>query len=357
MPKFTRRLKNALHGLTTADGEFICLDTLITDEKSFNQRMEAILAKKQDMGELVTLLRQSEQKFQAMVEGLSDYAVIFVSTPRLEKIIYINQGYEKIWGRKTQSLYDNPRSFLDLVHPDDLTYVVPNFRNSAETGDWHLSYRIVRDDGDIRYILDTGHPIFDHGEHIGQIGIAIDITDQMIQKEQLQDALNELQLSNEKLEKAVRIDHLTGALNRQAILDEVEKEWRRHRRYNSQASLLFIDLNQFKEINDQYGHLFGDRVLTTIATHLRKNVRDTDFIGRFGGDEFLILLPDSDARQAQQAVDKLLSDNLAIDLDDNHTVVISFSIGIADLSQQPASVNHWLDHADRHMYANKRPQH
>lgn len=100
------------------------------------------------------------------------------------------------------------------------------------------------------------------------------------------------------------MDPLTGVANRRWIMDELERELERSRRHNLDLSVIMVDLDHFKAINDTHGHLVGDRVLKTAASVLSETVRMTDMVGRYGGEEFLILLPDTDREAAREVAER-----------------------------------------------------
>jgi len=100
-------------------------------------------------------------------------------------------------------------------------------------------------------------------------------------------------------------DDLTGLLTRKRILELLEIELEKARRYKRDLSLIMMDLDFFKEINDSYGHQFGDKVLRKIGDILQQNTRNLDLVGRYGGEEFLLILPEIDSEKASLAAEKL----------------------------------------------------
>lgn len=119
-------------------------------------------------------LAQSEERFRMMAETIPD--VFWMSTPGVEKMLYVSPAYEKIWGRSLEDLYKSPKSFIDAVHPEDLKKVVAALGDHAK-GFWNLEYRISQPNGSIRWIMDRGFPVCDRqGNIILMTGVATDIT-------------------------------------------------------------------------------------------------------------------------------------------------------------------------------------
>lgn len=149
-----------------------------------------------------------------------------------------------------------------------------------------------------------------------------------------------------------RIDFLTGLCNRREFFALAEQERLRAARYGKCISVAYIDLDSFKEVNDKLGHSAGDAVLVDIATELRRNLRATDVVARMGGDEFVILLPETDASAARTAIEKLRG--LLLDLSQQRNWPITYSIGLVTFEQAPRSTDDMIGEADRLMYSIKR---
>jgi len=113
---------------------------------------------------------------------------------------------------------------------------------------------------------------------------------------------------NQELKRQSTVDVLTGVYNRSFFLQKVEDEVQRASRYGRDLSLVFIDIDNFKEVNDQHGHLAGDWILRELGSLFRRTVRNADVVGRYGGDEFVWLLPETDLKMAVQAADKLVGE-------------------------------------------------
>lgn len=171
-------------------------------------------------------------------------------------------------------------------------------------------------------------------------------------------ALEKLQHENETLREQLRIDQLTGVFNRFALGEVLECELERFHRCGRQSTLVVIDLNHFKHINDTFGHTVGDRLLAHTADYLASQLRTIDMIARLGGDEFAILLRDTSSSDAQYVAAKLRAEAPQFTYTDaaekQTSIALDFAIGVADLSSQLDSVDAWFDAADRAMYLHKR---
>jgi diguanylate cyclase (GGDEF)-like protein len=122
---------------------------------------------------------------------------------------------------------------------------------------------------------------------------------------QVQHSLRRLHEQAERLATLANTDPLTGMANRRHLLDQLDREYKRARRYRRPLSLVYIDLDGFKAVNDQYGHLYGDEVLKGAATGMKSVLRATDLMARIGGDEFAILMPETTLEGAKNAMAKL----------------------------------------------------
>ena len=151
----------------------------------------------------------------------------------------------------------------------------------------------------------------------------------------------------------IRRDPLTQLLNRRAIETEVARELERLRRYPSVASLLFADLDDFKRINDAHGHAMGDLVLVEFAGLLCSGCRSTDILGRYGGEEFVVYLPETAEAPALEVAERLLAEcqEMSVGPPQIHP---SFSAGIAEAPRDGGSFAALCSCADEAMYAAKR---
>jgi diguanylate cyclase (GGDEF)-like protein len=151
-------------------------------------------------------------------------------------------------------------------------------------------------------------------------------------------------------------DQLTGALTRRGFIERVSQEIERHRRYARPASLAMIDIDHFKSINDTYGHAAGDAVLREVSRLLRSEARPNDLLGRLGGEEFAMLMPETDAGAAYQAAERFRQciADAAIEAKPGLEVRVTASFGVAELIPAFSDPESWFAATDVLLYAAKR---
>ncbi|HJQ12231.1 MAG TPA: GGDEF domain-containing protein [Gemmatimonadaceae bacterium] len=164
------------------------------------------------------------------------------------------------------------------------------------------------------------------------------------------------QADNLRLEALARTDPLTQLLNRRALLQQLASEVERTRRYNAPLSILMIDVDEFKDVNDTHGHLAGDQVLIEVALLLARTARSVDLVARYGGDEFVIAVPETGEAGAiafaERLRDKIQSH--AFDIGKGEPLRLTVSIGVADFPEAKIeSAEDLLDCADQALYRAK----
>jgi diguanylate cyclase (GGDEF)-like protein len=160
---------------------------------------------------------------------------------------------------------------------------------------------------------------------------------------------------HQRVQSLAITDDLTGLHNRRALHETLHKEIRRSKRYRKPLSLLMLDIDGFKKINDTFGHQAGDEVLKSVAAHLQEVIRETDFLARYGGDEFAVILPETKAREATVLAERLKKAvvNYPISAGGDHRS-ITLSVGVADISNERTdSEEELISRADRVLYLSK----
>jgi diguanylate cyclase (GGDEF)-like protein len=166
---------------------------------------------------------------------------------------------------------------------------------------------------------------------------------------------DELLLKNAALANLSSADSLTGLRTRRFVDDVLALEFLRARRYRSPLTLAMADLDHFKQVNDKWGHPAGDAVLRHVATTLQELLRRTDLIGRYGGEEFLLLHPQSTASGAAALAERIREGVAALKVETPAgTIGVTLSIGVAEYDRQMESPEDLIAAADRALYAAKR---
>jgi len=162
--------------------------------------------------------------------------------------------------------------------------------------------------------------------------------------------------ARERITNLADTDDLTGVWNRRHFRRQLPQEIERARTFSIPLSLLLFDIDDFKQVNDLFGHLLGDVALSELCGTLRDTLRPTDVLARLGGDEFAVILPHTDLISAKVVAERLLSRvrALTIPTDDEGAIRCSASIGIAELQDDDASANDLIRRADEHLYHAKR---
>ncbi len=137
--------------------------------------------------------------------------------------------------------------------------------------------------------------------------------------------------SQEELERLASFDSLTGLYNRRTVLRLLDDQMKRAKRYDETLAVLMVDIDHFKEVNDRYGHLVGDRVLEAVASVLSQSVREVDRVGRYGGEEFLITLPKADVGSAREVGERIRGAVEEGGMTAHHGAVfhVTISVGVA----------------------------
>jgi len=157
-------------------------------------------------------------------------------------------------------------------------------------------------------------------------------------------------------QEVAQIDALTFLLNRRMIMRELQNEILRAKRYNSMLSISVVDVDHFKVVNDTYGHPVGDEVLRQVARQLRDHIRHPDIVGRYGGEEFLILLPSSDSVAAAEQATRLCKQVREMEVlinNSEQTLSITISICIAQFQPEVDTWDSLLKRADNALYEAK----
>ncbi len=232
-------------------------------------------------------------------------------------------------------------------------------------------FRLLRERGEIDATYDNighqwlGAPLSDlHGKAYGIVALNLHQPDKRFQSEdagvlaiiaaQISLAIDRKRLEAD-LERLAMTDELTGIANRRHFMQRVGEDVLRMQRYPAPAALLMMDIDHFKKVNDRFGHATGDEVLRAVSRTGRRVLRETDLIGRLGGEEFCLFLPQTAPAQALQVAERLRQEiaALAFRTDAGDAFSVTVSVGIAGVKPAGDSVSEWLSRADEALYRAK----
>jgi diguanylate cyclase len=211
------------------------------------------------------------------------------------------------------------------------------------------NYRPVTGIAEHMYQNCTILPLTDANGQVAHICLIVyDVTEVAVNRMQLQKA-------NAQLHQISRTDGLTGLLNRKTWEQSLRNEFKRFQRYHHACSLIMFDIDHFKRINDNYGHPAGDEVIRRTASILQSGLRESDVAGRYGGEEFAVILVDTDAAGAMVVAERLRTRIEASSVTYEKNIInYTVSLGIAELTAKITDPTMWIDTADRGLYNAKR---
>ena len=210
------------------------------------------------------------------------------------------------------------------------------------------NYRPITGSAEFMYQNMTIIPLISADNEVRHIGVLIyDVTDIAVSKIKLKEA-------NAKLESLSKTDHLTQLNNRGAWEQQLEKEFKRSKRSNHICSVVMFDIDHFKKVNDTYGHQAGDEVIRRTAALLRETMRLTDIAGRYGGEEFGVILVDTDAKNAMIFTERLRQRIEAETVEfEEFKINFTVSLGISEISESCDTYQQWLEQSDKALYVCK----
>jgi diguanylate cyclase (GGDEF)-like protein/PAS domain S-box-containing protein len=293
--------------------------------------------------------REAEEvgsRLQVLVEHVPAAVYIDMADPDVSdggRLAYMSPQIVGILGYRPDELVDDPELWPSRIHPDDRAAAVAAYEAHWRTGEpLRAEYRMLARDGSEVWVRDEAYAMSDDtqsGRQMSQ-GLLVDTTDRKrLESKLIHDALH---------------DPLTGLANRVLLRDHLERALARQGRNRGTVAMLFVDLDDFKRVNDSYGHVAGDQILVQIATRLTSAVRADDVVGRQSGDEFAVLLGQVRSEdEATASAERILGElRRPIQLG-ARSIVVGGSIGIALTSERGATAEELLTQADAAMYAAK----
>ena len=209
-------------------------------------------------------------------------------------------------------------------------------------------YRPITGRSDWMYQDVTIFPITSLSGEVTDVCLVIDDVTTIALDEQ------DLQRANQELERMGRTDGLTGLLNRRAWEESLHTEYKRVQRSGRQAVLVMFDIDHFKKVNDTYGHQAGDAVIRSVAETLTRVKRETDIAGRYGGEEFGVILLDTDLSRSNRFAERLRrAVERSVVTYDEQEIRFTISLGLAEVCSESDDYTSWLEQSDQALYAAK----
>jgi diguanylate cyclase (GGDEF)-like protein/PAS domain S-box-containing protein len=279
-----------------------------------------------------------------------------------ERIVLANEAFARRTGREPASLLG--------VKASSLGWEEPRTRASARSFPW---IRAIRDSeappdeplaikhkntGEVHTFMAKGAPVLDGwGNAKGAIATFDDVTELERKTSALEEALvhleksqEEIRLQNEELEALARQDPLTGVSNRRHLIDTLEPLFVESRESGKQLCCMMVDIDHFKKVNDNHGHAMGDEVIQRVAEALTSVVRSSDFVCRYGGEEFLVVLPEAPIEPATAAAERLRA---KIDSPGFARVPVTASFGVSSITDGAETFAALINQADEALYFSK----
>ena len=338
----------------------------ITDRKVYQQALE------------------NREAMARQVESITDIGH-FIFDLQTESYIYLSQGFASIHGVSVEeysSMVKSRGDDMEDLHPEDYAMMADVYERHRRTGEeFNVEYRIYRTDGELRWIREHGTALRSASGEISQsIGVIQDITQQYNTEQNLREARDTLesmvksrtrklaetvrQLEDEikerekiaaELDFLANHDALTGLPSLRLCKDRLNHSLAEARRQRQMSAVMFLDLDGFKAINDQYGHEFGDLVLKATADRITSEIRETDTVARIGGDEFVVILSSlpeiAIANRIAGGLIQKISEPLNVE---SANIKVSVSIGIALYPENGDTAEDLIRSADKAMYRIKR---
>lgn len=346
----------------------ITLDCKVFNIKHENFNFRAITIR--DVTDVVykeNMLKEKEERlrlaFQGAQNGIWDWDL------RTGKM-HFSPEWKIMIGCAENEVSDHPDAWFKRVHDMDM----PVLQNAIQehlrgkTQHFKCQYRILHKDFSYKWMLCSGAAINGPDNRPARLtGVQVDITSQKENETRLKEALDDLQLAltserlllqeldrkNKELTELSITDGLTKLYNHRFLQERFDFEFGKARRYGQVLSCLLIDIDHFKNINDTYGHQFGDCVLRDLSRLLKENSRESDICGRYGGEEFMVVSSisiDDALKFAQKLHDAVASYPFS---DGTTTIKVTISIGVTDYKNDIKTKQEMIERADNALYQAK----
>lgn len=271
-----------------------------------------------------------------------------------ENSVFYSKHWKGMLGYEEHELKNEVHEWRSRIHPEDIAKVdqIIEKHLSNESDYYRGEHRLLHKDGTYRWILDRGRAVErdKSGRAVRLIGTHVDITESKRTEMLLKSRNDELEQLLVQIKELSITDPLTTLYNRRKMVEEIEQAQKCYDLVKNTFTLAILDLDFFKRINDQYGHAFGDDALKLFASLLKENVRAEDVIARWGGEEFIVLFPQTTSHDAIKILDRMqgLCNNDLLFYNEE-TVMLSFSAGVCEYDEI-CDLDELIKNADQALY-------
>jgi len=310
------------------------------EEKSKEQLLSELIELRKQIAELET----QEERYRKLVGAVTNYIyIVQVENGHPVKTIH-GPGCFSVTGYTSEEYETDPILWIMMVYEKDRDAVIAqaNMVLSGKTVQ-PLEHRIIHKDGSVRWVRNTPVPRYEHNRLVAYDGLIADVTERKQAEELIINQKSELEtVSRENARlyeeaKALSLrDSLTGCGNRRYMEIMLEKIFAESKRYGRHLSAIMLDIDYFKKYNDTYGHIAGDNLLIRLAAIVSQEIRDTDLVIRYGGEEFLILLPETELQSALEVAERIRKD---VEAKGDITVSLGVSTYVKEMQNKEALIS------------------
>ena len=270
---------------------------------------------------------------------------------------YISDGIEKLVGYKPEEIYKTRNFLLQLVHPDDREMVSKQIQKLENGNQTTIEYRLLKKTGAYVWVSDHLNGIKNEWGNVTHYnGILINFDEKKINDKNLQSLNARIHQLNDMVNHHAVRDSLTNVYNKRYSLVIMQNEFNRARAQNKPLSCVLMDIDHLEAINNQCGYFIGDRILTEVSKCLKKHIRSSDAVSRFGDDEFLIMLPEIDKEELNTISGTLVTEvEKCFVKDEEKNLNIDFRVtaGTSSITATTKNITDLIEQASKALYVAK----
>lgn len=289
---------------------------------------------------------EESERYKYVMENIHD--IVWELDSNLN-FTFVSPNSKELSGYETDGMIS--RNMLSFLTEESKEYIMDSIKEHGEgringtlKRPFLYDVQFINKDGTTKRLEVSAKPRFIEEQFTGYIGTSRDISEKIDHEKEMKKYIEELENTNRKLDKLATFDMLTGVYNRRKFEQDVALAADKKEKYRTPFSIIMFDIDGFKQINDQYGHKMGDVILQEIAAVAKGVLRETDKLFRWGGDEFIILLQETQIKNAFKVAEKVRKKIEAYDFEiENDNLTISLGVGEYMLGD---SIDQFLSYVD-----------